>query len=86
MELDSWVPSGHDGTVRGKKYFTSSAGRGYFTRRTSVSNVVLPLVKKASRPAHKPRPLRGMALATGAKFPVERAAWKIDTDRTGSTL
>mmetsp|Transcript_11692 Transcript_11692/g.34802 ORF Transcript_11692/g.34802 Transcript_11692/m.34802 type:complete len:218 (-) Transcript_11692:924-1577(-) len=33
-----------------------------------------------------PRPLRGLALATGASFPVERAAWKVDTDRGGSTL
>ena len=33
-----------------------------------------------------PRPLRGLALATNAKFPVERASWRVDSDKGGSTL
>ena len=33
-----------------------------------------------------PRPLRGLALATGAKFPIEQASWRIDSDKGGSTL
>ena len=32
------------------------------------------------------RPLRGLALATNAKFPVERASWRVDKDKGGSTL
>ena len=32
------------------------------------------------------RPLRGLALATGAKFPIEQASWRIDSDKGGSTL
>ena len=32
------------------------------------------------------RPLRGLALATNAKFPVERASWRVDSDKGGSTL
>ena len=45
LQLDQWIPAGHNGTVRGKKYFESQNGRGYFTRRTAISNVVIPLVK-----------------------------------------
>ena len=33
-----------------------------------------------------PRPLRGLALATNAKFPVESASWRVDSDKGGSTL
>ena len=36
--------------------------------------------------ASTPRPLRGLALATGTKFPIEQASWRIDTDKGGSTL
>ena len=32
------------------------------------------------------RPLRGLALATGAKFPIEQASWRVDNDKGGSTL
>eukprot|EP01084_Bolivina_argentea_P244544 409645_1 len=45
LQLDTWTPAGHNGTVRGKKYFVAQDGRGYFTRRSSISNVVIPLVK-----------------------------------------
>merc|ERR1712154_19983 len=45
LQLDTWTPAGHNGTVRGKKYFEAQDGRGYFTRRSSISNVVIPLVK-----------------------------------------
>eukprot|EP00483_Globobulimina_turgida_P005071 UN05081 len=40
LELDSWTPAGHNGTVRGKKYFNALDGRGYFTRRASIGQVV----------------------------------------------
>ena len=36
--------------------------------------------------ASTPRPLRGLALATGAKFPIEQASWRVDTEKGGSTL
>ena len=29
---------------------------------------------------------RGLALATNAKFPVESASWRVDSDKGGSTL
>ena len=45
LQLDTWTPAGHNGTVRGKKYFEAQEGRGYFTRRSQISNVVIPLVK-----------------------------------------
>eukprot|EP01083_Nonionella_stella_P266704 901844_1 len=45
LELDTWTPAGHNGTVRGKIYFNAQEGRGYFTRRSNILNVVLPLVK-----------------------------------------
>eukprot|EP01084_Bolivina_argentea_P282332 483249_1 len=37
LELDTWTPAGHNGTVRGKTYFDAPAGRGYFTRRNDIS-------------------------------------------------
>ena len=45
LELDKSTPAGHNGTVRGKKYFEAQNGRGYFTRRTSISKVIIPLVR-----------------------------------------
>ena len=45
LQLDTWSPAGHNGIVRGKKYFEAQDGRGYFTRPTSISSVVAPLVK-----------------------------------------
>jgi len=45
LQLDTWTPAGHNGTVRGKKYFEAQDGRGYFTRRSSIANTVIPLVK-----------------------------------------
>ena len=45
LELSTWTPAGHNGTVRGKKYFSAADGRGYFTRRESINNVVVPVVK-----------------------------------------
>eukprot|EP01083_Nonionella_stella_P282853 962606_1 len=45
LQLDTWTPAGHNGTVRNKKYFEAADGRGYFTRRSSISTVVIPLVK-----------------------------------------
>ncbi|ETO31501.1 hypothetical protein RFI_05619 [Reticulomyxa filosa] len=45
LELDSWSSDGHNGTVQDKKYFEATPGRGYFTRRTAISQVLIPLVK-----------------------------------------
>jgi len=38
VELDKWAANGNDG----KHLFTTAKGRGYFTRRSSVANIVLP--------------------------------------------
>ena len=40
LVLDSFTPVGHNGTVRGKKYFEAQDGKGYFTRRLSIENIV----------------------------------------------
>eukprot|EP01084_Bolivina_argentea_P290396 498808_1 len=46
LQLDKWTIAGHNGTVRDETYFEAEDGRGYFTRRTNISNVVkIPLVK-----------------------------------------
>ncbi|ETO05946.1 hypothetical protein RFI_31451, partial [Reticulomyxa filosa] len=45
LELDTWDPHGHNGTIRSRKYFEANEGRGYFTKRELISQVVIPLVK-----------------------------------------
>lgn len=40
LELEQWSDSGNDGSVKGTRYFTCSAGRGYFTKRGAVSEVL----------------------------------------------
>merc|ERR1712176_614966 len=40
IELDTWSANAGDGSVRGEKVFATSAGRGYFTRRKSVANII----------------------------------------------
>ncbi|ETO06979.1 hypothetical protein RFI_30413, partial [Reticulomyxa filosa] len=35
---------GHNGTVWGKKYFETNIGRGHFTRKGPISQVVIPLM------------------------------------------
>eukprot|EP01083_Nonionella_stella_P091559 256049_1 len=37
LQLDTWTPAGHNGTVRNKKYFEAEDGYGYFTRRSSIA-------------------------------------------------
>ena len=32
LDLDLWISSGHDGTVRGYRYFNCQPGHGYFTK------------------------------------------------------
>jgi len=44
LELNQWSQKGHDGTHKGKKYFSCPPGRGYFTTRKAVAE----LLKKAS--------------------------------------
>ncbi|ETO09191.1 hypothetical protein RFI_28196, partial [Reticulomyxa filosa] len=45
LELDTWDSYGHNGTIRDRKYFEANEGRGYFTKRELISQVVIPLVK-----------------------------------------
>merc|ERR1712060_865525 len=40
IELDKWKAKGHCGTVRGVKYFQAAEGRGYFTRRENISEII----------------------------------------------
>jgi len=42
IELDSWIHNGHDGNVKGKRYFMAAPGRGVFVHRNNVAHVVLP--------------------------------------------
>ncbi|ETO27614.1 hypothetical protein RFI_09516 [Reticulomyxa filosa] len=62
LELDTWTPYGHNGTIHNKKYFEANNGRGYFTRRNSISQVVIPLVKqldpKAANASYQLRPFK----------------------------
>lgn len=44
VSLDAWIPHGHDGTVKGRKYFDAPSGRGYFTRRESISSIIRDVV------------------------------------------
>jgi len=46
VELDSWSANAHDGTVKGTQYFQTAPGRGYFTRRQSVSQLLIPKFNK----------------------------------------
>merc|ERR1712154_255765 len=40
IELDTWSANAGDGSVGGKNIFKTTAGRGYFTRRKSVANII----------------------------------------------
>jgi len=40
LELTQWTDKGHDGSLQGKRYFTCAAGRGYFTKRANIANVI----------------------------------------------
>merc|ERR1719320_1566437 len=44
LELNQWSQKGHDGTHKGNKYFSCAAGRGYFTTRKAV----VELLQKAT--------------------------------------
>lgn len=53
LELEQWSDSGHDGQVKGKRYFTCQAGRGYLTKKENVAEVLdmAPSKDRASEPA-----------------------------------
>jgi len=57
LELDNWYEKGHDGAVKGKRYFTCSSGRGYFTKAANVTDVLEKAAFKDSGPkvAETPR-------------------------------
>ena len=40
IELDTWSANAGDGSVHGQQIFKTSAGRGFFTRRRSVANIM----------------------------------------------
>ena len=40
IELDTWSANAGDGSVRGQQIFRTSAGRGFFTRRQSVADIL----------------------------------------------
>jgi len=40
LELDAWSEKGNDGMLKGVRYFTCQAGRGYFTAYSNVSEVL----------------------------------------------
>ena len=40
LELDTWTPNGHNGTIRGKSYFKTHVGRGYFIRRSDILKIL----------------------------------------------
>ncbi|ETO30236.1 hypothetical protein RFI_06887, partial [Reticulomyxa filosa] len=42
LELTQWTKGANDGSMNSKRYFYAKEGRGYFTRKTSVVNLVLP--------------------------------------------
>eukprot|EP01084_Bolivina_argentea_P282324 483230_1 len=45
LQLDRWTIDGHNGTIDGVDYFKAPNGTGYFTKRTNISNIIIPLVK-----------------------------------------
>lgn len=40
LELTQWTQKGHDGSLQGKRYFTCAPGRGYFTKRANIAEVL----------------------------------------------
>ncbi|ETO33824.1 hypothetical protein RFI_03278, partial [Reticulomyxa filosa] len=44
--LESWDANATDGSLGGKRLFEAQNGRGYFTRRKSIADVVRPQIKK----------------------------------------
>jgi len=50
LELDAWSEKGNDGLLKGVRYFTCQAGRGYFTAYSNVSEVI-----KRGKPSEKSR-------------------------------
>merc|ERR1719410_2195245 len=41
LELKVWTERGHDGSYKGKQYFACPPGRGYFTSRDAVAEVLM---------------------------------------------
>jgi len=56
LELAQWSDSGNDGQVKGKRYFTCQPGRGYFTKKDNVSEVLemAPNKDRAYEPVSEP--------------------------------
>jgi len=40
LELSQWTEKGHNGSVLGKRYFRAAPGRGYFTKRANIDEVL----------------------------------------------
>jgi len=57
LELSAWTERGHDGSVMGKRYFETASGRGYFTKRSNIAEVITRANKsKAPKPEMKSDP------------------------------
>jgi len=53
MELSAWTERGHDGSVMGKRYFECASGRGYFTKRTNISEIMSRGAGQQKKPESK---------------------------------
>merc|ERR1719433_41721 len=49
LELKVWTERGHDGSYKGKQYFTCPPGRGYFTSRDAVAKVLQTAAEASER-------------------------------------
>ncbi|ETO05945.1 hypothetical protein RFI_31450, partial [Reticulomyxa filosa] len=49
LELSQWTEGAHDGKIRDKRYFKTKPGRGYFTHKGSIVNLVLPDANTANQ-------------------------------------
>lgn len=50
LELRQWSERGHDGSHKGKQYFSCAPGRGYFTTRDAVVEVLERAEERKARP------------------------------------
>lgn len=55
LKLVNWSEKGHDGSIKGKRYFTCNPGYGYFTKREAVTDITAgtgpPEPRRMSQPA-----------------------------------